>query len=379
MAKHLGDPRSRHSSQRRLSPGQRLLGWTYLGALTVIFVTVATVLHGIAHRAPAVLRADDLLQAGQSTSGQSTSGQSTSGQRDGGRVSRTSDRSNPAIYRVLPGKKLSLRPVVLAARRMARTPTVFRVSTFNLLGASHTGAGGDHHGYATGARRMVNAVDLLHQFDVDVVGFQEMEPVQYNAFMGLTGHAWGAYPGPTLDRGSIRQSIAWRLDNWSLVKAESIAIPYFHGQQIRMPVVLLRNLASGEDVWFANFHNPATTPQHGNNQFWRTVAETREIALVQHLEATSDDPVVITGDMNERAEYFSRLAGGTDMCSANAPVSSPGLCAMPGRMDVDWIFGSPQITFTDYVSDQDAFVRRTTDHPIVVSTGHLAPAVSRRH
>jgi endonuclease/exonuclease/phosphatase family metal-dependent hydrolase len=371
VAKHLGDPRSRRMPGRRLSPGQRWLGWTYLGALTVTLVTVATVLHGIQQRSPRVA-ADELLPAAANQSSSSSS------QRDPGHLSRESNRAKPGLYRVLPGKKLALRPVVIAARRMARTPTVFRVSTFNLLGASHTGGGGNHHGYATGSRRMVNAVALLREYDVDVVGFQEMEPVQYNAFMALTGHAWGAYPGPTLDAGSIRQSIAWRLDDWTLVKADSIAIPYFHGQQIRMPVVLLRNRASGEDVWFANFHNPATTPQHGNNQFWRTVGEGREIALVQQLEATTDDPVVLTGDMNERAEYFSRLAGGTDMCPANALVTAPGVCSMPGHMDVDWIFGSPEIGFSDYVSNQDAFVRRTTDHPIVVATGRMAPAISRR-
>jgi endonuclease/exonuclease/phosphatase family metal-dependent hydrolase len=369
VAKHLGDPRPRRSPL-----GRRWLGWTYLGVLSITLVTVAAVLHGI-QRSPRILQAD-LLPSSADRSSSADSGDS--GQRDVAHTSRDSDRATPGAYRVLPGKKLSLRPVVLAARRMARTPTVFRVSTFNLLGASHTAPGGNDHGYASGARRMANAVQLLHQYDVDVVGFQEMEPVQYSTFMGLTGHAWGAYPGPTLDPGSIRQSVAWRLDDWTLVKADSIAIPYFHGENIRMPVVLLRNRASGEDVWFANFHNPATTPAHGNNQRWRTVAEGREIGLVRQLEATSDDPVVITGDMNERAEYFSRLAGATDMCPANALISSPGLCAMPGHMDVDWIFGSPEITFSDYVSNQDTFVRHTTDHPIVVSTGRMAPAVSRR-
>jgi hypothetical protein len=360
VAKHLGDPR-----QRRQPQGLRSVGMMLAAVLTVTMVTGAAVLHGIQQRSPHAWQVDGLVPSSAHQAARSD-------------ASRTSDRSKPGVYRVRAGKHLTLRPVVVAARRMARTPTVFRVSTFNLLGASHTMGGGSHHGYASGAHRMANAVDLLRQFDVDVAGFQEMEPVQYSTFMGLTGHSWGAYPGPTLDYGSIRQSIAWRLDRWSLVKADSIAIPYFHGEQIRMPVVLLRNLASGEDVWFANFHNPATTPQHGNNQYWRTVAEGREIGLVRQLEATSGDPVVITGDMNERDEYFSRLAGGTDMCPANAVVTSPGVCSMPGHMDVDWIFGSPELTFSDYVSDQDAFVRRTTDHPIVVATARMAAADDRR-
>ena len=47
---------------------------------------------------------------------------------------------------------------------------------------------------------------------------------------------------------------------WELVEANSIAVPYFHGQMIRRPVIKLKNKESGREVWFFNTHNPASTP-----------------------------------------------------------------------------------------------------------------------
>jgi hypothetical protein len=370
VSKHLGEPRV-----RRVPVRSRGFAWGLGGFLALNVVTVLAIVQGVGHHS-----ADDVISsasdhpAGDATAGHSHGARHTHATASHGAV----PKPHLGVYRTRHGTTLSLKPAVALARKQARMPTVFRVSTFNLLGASHTGRGGNHRGFAVGSTRMSYAVSLLRTFDVNVVGFQEMEPVQYSTFNRLTGGGWGSYPGPTLDRGSIRQSIAWRLDTWQLVNASSIAIPYFHGQLIRMPVVLLRNIATNQQVYFANFHNPATTPAHGNNQRWRSVAEAREVALVRNLEATSDFPIIITGDMNERAEYFSRLAGQTDMCAANAVATPTGGCYMPRRMDVDWIFGTPDITFSGYVSDQGAFVRRTTDHPIVVATGTLAPAVLRR-
>jgi hypothetical protein len=366
MSKHVGEPRP-----RRVPLRSRGFAWGLGGFLALNVVTVLAVAQGVGGHTPA-----DLISSAASRTHGNGDGAHT--QTVARHTSHTAHALRYGVYRTHPGTTLRLKPAVALARKQARTPTVFRVSTFNLLGASHTGSGGNHKGFAVGSTRMSYAVDLLRSFDVDVVGFQEMEPVQYFTFNRLTGGGWGSYPGPTLDRGSIRQSIAWRLDTWQLVSASSIAIPYFHGQLIRMPVVLLRNIATNQQVYFANFHNPATTPAHGNNQRWRSIAESKEVALVRSLEATSDFPIIITGDMNERAEYFNRMAGGTDMCPANSVTTTTGGCYMPRPMDIDWIFGTPDISFTGYVSDQGAFVRRTTDHPIVVATGTLAPAILRR-
>jgi len=98
-------------------------------------------------------------------------------------------------------------------RRGLADETTFRVGTFNVLGSSHTAKiGGNKRGYASGATRMGMAYSLISQADLDVVGFQEFEDPQYARFRSIAGSRWDVYPGPSLDRGSIRDSIAWRTD-----------------------------------------------------------------------------------------------------------------------------------------------------------------------
>ena len=197
-------------------------------------------------------------------------------------------------------------------RRGLADETTFRVGTFNVLGSSHTAKiGGNKRGYSSGTTRMGMAYSLISQADLDVIGFQEFEDPQYARFRSLAGSRWDVYPGPSLDRGSIRDSIAWRTDVWRLVEANSIAIPYFGGDLIRRPVIKLENIESGREVWFFNTHNPASTPNHGNNARWRGVAVSIEIRLANEL-AADGTPVVFTGDYNDRAEVFCPIVGGTD-------------------------------------------------------------------
>ena len=188
-----------------------------------------------------------------------------------------------------------------------------------------------------------------------MVGFQELEDPQYYRMLSLSG--WDAYPGPTLDRGSIRNSLAWDPDVWDLVEAQSAGIPYFGGQIIRRPVVKLQNRESGREVWFFNTHNPASTPNHGNNARWRAAAIGIEIALANELGADGT-PVVFTGDYNDRDAAFCPLVGGTDLEAANGG-SYDGGCAPPDRMDVDWVFGSG-IEWSDFSSISAGVVGRVS-------------------
>ncbi|HET6938633.1 MAG TPA: endonuclease/exonuclease/phosphatase family protein [Nocardioides sp.] len=254
-------------------------------------------------------------------------------------------------------------------RRGLADATTFRVGTFNVLGNSHTAKiGGNKRGYASGATRMGMAWSLINQADLDVIGFQELEDPQYGRFRSLGGSNWDLYPGPTLDRGSIRDSIAWRTDTWELVEANSIAVPYFHGQMIRRPVIKLKNKESGREVWFFNTHNPASTPEHGNNAHWRGVAIGIEVGLANQL-AADGTPVVFTGDYNDRAEVFCPIVGGTDLEAANGGSDSGG-CATPSHMDVDWIFGSG-IQFSNFISASQGIVGRVSDHPFVYAQGYI--------
>jgi endonuclease/exonuclease/phosphatase (EEP) superfamily protein YafD len=254
-------------------------------------------------------------------------------------------------------------------------PTVFRVGTFNVLGHSHTRPGGNKKGWASSVARTGWAVDLLNAYHVDVVGLQEFEDVQARTFDARTGTSWDVYPG---NAGDPRNSIAWRTDAWELVSAATFPVPYFRGRNVAMPYVLLRDLESGQQVYVINVHNPATTGRHGNNEHWRDVATDREIALVDQLHAAGF-PVVLTGDFNERDEVFCRVTGSGTMRAANGGTGG-ATCAPPADMDVDWIFGSSAIEWSNFVSTKAGLVSRATDHPLVVSDGLLqpVPVVARR-
>jgi hypothetical protein len=253
-------------------------------------------------------------------------------------------------------------------RRGLADETTFRVGTFNVLGSSHTGGGGNRRGWASGPTRMGWAYSLIQQAELDVVGFQEFEDPQYARFKSLAGSAWDVYPGPSLDRGSIRDSIAWRTDTWKLVVADSIALPYFGGQLIRRPVIKLENIESGRQVWFFNVHNPADTSNHGNNSRWRHASVAMEIALANELSADGT-PVVFTGDYNDRAEVFCPMTGGTDLVAANGGSGDSG-CSAPAHMDVDWIFGSGMV-WSDFVSASQGIVGRVSDHPFVYAESYI--------
>ena len=254
-------------------------------------------------------------------------------------------------------------------RRGLADETTFRVGTFNVLGSSHTApVGGNKKGYASGVARMGMAYSLISQADLDVIGFQEFEEVQYCRFRSLAGSRWDVYPGPSLDRGSIRDSIAWRTDVWKLVEANSIAIPYFGGDMIRRPVIKLENIESGREVWFFNTHNPASTPNHGNNARWRGAAVSIQIRLANELGADGT-PVVFTGDYNDRAEVFCPIVGGTELEAANGGGYSGG-CDTPDRMDVDWIFGSG-MEFSGFVSASQGIIGRVSDHPFIYAEAYI--------
>jgi hypothetical protein len=162
-------------------------------------------------------------------------------------------------------------------------------------------------------------------------------------------------------------SIAWRKDTWELVKPGSIPIPYFHGKIHHMPVVLLRNKHTGQEAYFANFHNPASTKRVGDQERFRDEAMKRQIAMVNKLTRETGLPVFVTGDMNEREEYYHGMTKGAPMVSADAPKGGPA----PKKPGIDWIFGTKGVTFTDYVRDRGALVQKTTDHPMIVSKARI--------
>ena len=257
------------------------------------------------------------------------------------------------------------------AERRVTAPFEFQVASYNVLGDSHTGPGGNKGGFPDGGPRMDMSIAALRNNGIDVVGFQEFEQSQYGMFTSRAGE-YSLYPGMSLGNKSVRFNIAWRSDMFRMVDAHTLSIPYAGGSRIAMPVVLLESISTGRRAGFANFHNPADTPNLGNNARWRAEAAAIEVAHLTELHQAEGLPVIATGDYNERAEIFCRFTAG-GVFTAAAGGSSAGGCSPPPSMQVDWIFGSTGVGFGGYAVTSTG---QASDHSMVHATATLAGDVA---
>ncbi|WP_395693865.1 alkaline phosphatase family protein [Nocardioides sp.] len=253
-------------------------------------------------------------------------------------------------------------------------PTTVRVSSFNTLGAGHTGKGGRSK-FADGVTRTGYMVRILDQLKPSVVGLQEFQKPQFQRFKQLTKSTWGIFPGDQLSSAAMQNSIIWRRSSWTLVESHTMKIPYFHGNELPMPYVLLRNVQTGRQLWVYNSHQPADA--RGNAQKWRNIAAAREVALVNRLRAQYPlIPVIVTGDKNDRDAYFCRVARDARMSAAAGGGLVGDRCQMPTQARVDWVMGSPGLQFVGYQMVQTPLVKRTTDHPVIIGDALLPSAES---
>jgi endonuclease/exonuclease/phosphatase family metal-dependent hydrolase len=244
-------------------------------------------------------------------------------------------------------------------------PYSFTIASFNVLGHSHTVAGGTAARYADSSTRMGWTLSGFASAGVDLVGLQEVQPQNLGSLLGRAGGTWSVYPGNALGRWGMANSIAWRKDTFKLVDANTMDIPYFGGQPRMQPYLLLQHLETGQKLWIANFHNPANHGSPAANTRYRRIATGREIALANSLAKTGW-PVFFTGDFNDREAFFCPVTAGTALKAANGG-STGGVCSPPDRMPVDWIFGSDRIGFSQYAAIDSGVIARASDHPLVVA------------
>ncbi len=245
-------------------------------------------------------------------------------------------------------------------KQTATPDAVFKVGSLNVLGASHSD-GGNAGRFGNGADRTRLATAKIRALGISVIGLQEYEPENHNAFVGSTG--WGVFPGMSMGIKGVRNSIAWNPSVWSVVETHTSTFPYFRGQPVPLPYVLLEHQASGQKAWFISIHNPVSNKQRGQNQKWRDIATAKEAALMSSLKANTGYPVFLTGDFNERSEAFYKVTAG-----GRAVAASGGLTGSTG---IDWIFGTPDIAFSGYVRDNST-IGRISDHPLIYATATLS-------
>jgi len=264
---------------------------------------------------------------------------------------------------------LAADPVPVPADR----PTRFKVSSFNVLGYSHTQPGGRHAEKADGRTRMRWAADLIRQQRFDAIGLQELQTPQWKVFKNQLGSRYRMYPSAELGTAAMANSIAWNYHDWYAEQKRNIKVPYFNGNGIRMPYVLLRNRETGRKVWLYNNHHPADS--RGNAEKWRNKATQMEIDLVNRLRKSYPNvPVVSTGDKNERSDYFCPVVRKTSMVAANGGGVRDGKCvppSTPARLPVDWVMGTSNLRWSSYTALNTKQVQRITDHRVIVATGYL--------
>lgn len=251
----------------------------------------------------------------------------------------------------------------------------FVVASFNTLGASHTRTSS----YPTYDVRTPGQFNLLNSYAVDVAGLQEFQRPQYDAFQAISAGTFGVYPDPatladptlpfmTSNYAPTENSIIWRNSTMEFISADFVRVPYFEGWR-NMPIVLLRDRATGRTAYFINVHNPASGVGYGDQAAHRAQAIAIERAKIIELRATGR-PVFITGDFNDRGAAFCPMTAEKLTIS---PDSIPSMtCAMPKSNGIDWIFAAGGARFTRYARDWKPKNMKLTDHPIVWARVHLA-------
>ena len=242
------------------------------------------------------------------------------------------------------------------------------IATFNVLGASHTAAGGNKASWPNYDKRLPKQIAMLENVKADVVGLQEFQRPQRSLFLTLAGASWGVYPTST--KADPENSIVYRKSKFTLLEGKTFAVPYFDGHERQMPYVLLQDNETGRTMYVINVHNPASTSRYPNQGKWRRLALARERQLIIDLRATGR-PVFLTGDFNDREKAFCAITTGK---LAITPDSIPSMeCAYPPKYYwVDWIFAAGQARFTTLSVDTSTRPNRISDHPLVVSRTHLA-------
>jgi hypothetical protein len=269
-----------------------------------------------------------------------------------------------------PGSEAS--QLARSAQSVAASPSIFRIATFNVLGASHTRRGGDSFIRTPYQQRMGYAVQALTGNGVDVVGFQEFEPPQATDFARRMGSSWGMFPQPGSHAADGRQTIAWRQETMELVETSTVTYPYFHGQTIHTPAVRLRMRGTDDTFWVISVHNPATgcAVCGGNNDRWRQAAVASEVSALKSLGADGT-PVFLVGDMNSKGAFYCEMSSALRVAFAAGGSNGAGGCQPPRPTPIDWILATGGVAFSGYLSDDSPLVDKATDHPVNSATAML--------
>lgn len=252
---------------------------------------------------------------------------------------------------------ISSRPNVSARARRGNTSV--QVMTFNILGSQHTAPGGARPNFAPGRVRAEWAKNLITQRGATLVGLSEPQPDQITSLDVATNGDFSIFPGNSMGYDAAPQSVMWKDSEWAYVWSNTVQMPFMKASRPQA-LVRLRNKGTGQEVYWLNAHLSPGKMQDDRDKGMEIIKQ-----VVKQL--SSDGlPVLVTGDLNEHAKAFRRIACPLDMNAAVGGRTQGKACQLPKAMRVDWIFGKGG-TFDTTEVNQGAQVRRTTDHAVVSS------------
>lgn len=251
-----------------------------------------------------------------------------------------------------------------AEREAARQTMTFQIGSFNVLGSQHSAPGGDHARYPAASVRNAGAVARIRSFGVDILGTQELQPDQLNAIQAMTGYA--AYPGYAFGPRETDNSILYDDSRFEFVSGSSFTI-HFMSANRPQTILRLRDKETGREFYVLNMH--ASTGE-GGYAVTRRAGHYIAANTVNRLKADGI-PIFLTGDMNDRAEFFCRVAPMTGMVAAIGGSISGG-CRPAGALAVDWVLGWGNVGFSNYIEDRST-LGRVSDHHFIAATATVGP------
>jgi endonuclease/exonuclease/phosphatase family metal-dependent hydrolase len=244
-----------------------------------------------------------------------------------------------------------------------KAPFDLRIGSFNVLGSQHTAPGGDRTNFPPASARSVAAANLIAKHDVDIVGMQELQDDQLQALQSRTGMA--AYPGLAWGTAETDNSILYDASRFELVSASKFTIP-FMGRPRPQPIIRLKDRGTGREFYVVNTHPSA---HDGPYLAERRSGQATLVSVVNDLRSTGL-PVLVTGDMNDREEFYCRVVPAAALTAPNGGSYSSGCQPPPSPVAVDWVVGSG-VSWSDYWRDTTPVTDRTSDHFFISADAHV--------
>ncbi|MBE7323484.1 hypothetical protein IEQ44_02300 [Nocardioides sp. Y6] len=243
-------------------------------------------------------------------------------------------------------------------KKLQSTPFTFTIGSFNVLGSQHSTKGGQKPSYPSASVRTPRAASLARSHGVHILGTQELQEDQLNGLTAQTGMK--AYPGYAWGAAETDNSILYDPAVFDFVSGDSFHIT-FMGRSRPQAVLRLKHKKTQRELYVVNAH-----PSAGGGKYAaeRAAGHHTIAAKVRELRATGL-PVLLTGDMNDREQFYCRVVATTDLTASNG--GGTGCAPPPQPMPVDWVVGAG-VSWSNYHRDTTPVDQKTSDHFFISAT-----------